>query len=68
MSDTINIRNGEANIANVRSDIDLTKKKKPWEQGYAGGEEFAQKCAYQKSLGDSGNGISNRDVTPKGEG
>jgi len=57
MSKVIHIVNGEAAQANVRSDLDLTAKKKPWEPGYAGGEEFKQKNAYQQSLGDSGKAI-----------
>lgn len=60
MSNIIHIKNGEASVANVRSELDLSTKKKPWEQGYAGGEEFAQKNEYQKSLGDSGRAISNK--------
>ena len=59
MSNTIHIQNGNAPTANVRSDLDLTTKKKPWDKGFAGNEEFTQKNAYQKSLGDSGTAISN---------
>ncbi len=57
----INLVNGQAATANVRSNLDLTAKKKPWDKGYAGSEEFAQKSDYQKSLGDSGRGLSNKD-------
>ena len=57
----INLVNGEAARANVRSTLDLSAKKKPWDKGFVGGEEFAQKAEYQKSLGDSGRGLSNKE-------
>jgi hypothetical protein len=56
----INLTCGSEKQAQVRSDLDLTEKKKPWDKGFAGNEEFEQKGIYQQSLGDSGTAISNK--------
>lgn len=44
----------------VRTELDLTNRKKPWEKGFCH-EEHAQKAELQRALGDSGRGISNRE-------
>lgn len=66
MSRIINIDCGDsgANYDNtVRAkELDLTEMKKPWEKGFEGAEEHRQKRLLQKALGDTGTGISNKEV------
>ena len=64
MPTIINLNCGEAEQANVRSDIDLSDKKKPWEKGFES-VEHDQKAEYRQSLGDQRGAIINRDVEKK---
>lgn len=68
MANVINLNCGEMGVNKentVRTDLDLTKKKKPWEKGFADTEEHAQKSELRGALGDSAHGIANRDVEKK---
>ena len=66
MTKEINLNVGDTGATynnTVRAkDLDLTQQKKPWEKGFAGAEEHRQKQLLQRALGDSGMGISNREV------
>ncbi|AUR85193.1 hypothetical protein NVP1077O_29 [Vibrio phage 1.077.O._10N.261.45.A10] len=63
MANIINLTCGQEDRANVRSDLDLTQKKKPWEKGYGDSDEQSQKAEYRASLGDSATAIKN--IEPK---